>query len=200
MRPLDEHTLEQLTANWRALAARADQFFEQILASHSASMRCGPGCDACCQQDLALLPLEALALLAGLDQLSPEQRRPLQRAARAGAPPCPLLAPESGRCNLYESRPIICRTHGLPVLYREHSEGAEEGAAELSVCHLNFTEGDVPGDAVLDGGVLTAALSVADRLVRQELGLPPGEDRIQLSTLVAGGWESFPASAARDTF
>ena len=196
MRPLDEHSLARLTANWRTLAARADQFFDQVFAGHGARMLCGPGCDACCQQDLAVLPLEALAILAGLERMPSEERRPLRQAARDGAPPCPLLRPGDGRCALYEHRPIICRTHGLPVLYRE--EGREEGS--LSVCHLNFTDGDVPGEIVLDGGVLAAALALADRLVRQELGLPPGEDRIQITALVAGGWGSFPASAPRDTF
>jgi Fe-S-cluster containining protein len=42
--------------------------------------------------------------------------------------PCPVLDPEKGTCELYESRPIICRTFGPPVM--------EDG--DLAVCELCF--------------------------------------------------------------
>lgn len=45
---------------------------------------------------------------------------------------CPMLV--DGLCTIYESRPFICRSHGLPLL----SMGEEEW--ELSHCELNFTD------------------------------------------------------------
>ncbi len=42
--------------------------------------------------------------------------------------PCPALDPETGTCELYESRPMTCRTFGPPVR-------SEEG---LGVCELCF--------------------------------------------------------------
>ena len=42
--------------------------------------------------------------------------------------PCPVLDPESGNCELYESRPMTCRVFGPPVQ-------SEEG---LSVCELCY--------------------------------------------------------------
>jgi Fe-S-cluster containining protein len=42
--------------------------------------------------------------------------------------PCPVLDPETGLCELYESRPMTCRTFGPPV----RSEGG------LGVCELCF--------------------------------------------------------------
>jgi len=42
--------------------------------------------------------------------------------------PCPVLDPETGLCELYESRPMTCRTFGPPV----QSEGG------LGVCELCF--------------------------------------------------------------
>jgi hypothetical protein len=36
-------------------------------------------------------------------------------------------------CAIYENRPIICRTHGLPLLYMN------DESWELSTCELNFT-------------------------------------------------------------
>jgi Fe-S-cluster containining protein len=44
---------------------------------------------------------------------------------------CPALDPESGRCDLYESRPISCRTFGPPVCI--------EGVP-LPPCRLCFTD------------------------------------------------------------
>ena len=42
--------------------------------------------------------------------------------------PCPVLDPETGLCDLYESRPMTCRTFGPPVQ-------SEDG---LGVCELCF--------------------------------------------------------------
>ena len=42
--------------------------------------------------------------------------------------PCPVLDPETGMCELYESRPMTCRVYGPPV-------SSEDG---LGVCELCF--------------------------------------------------------------
>lgn len=42
--------------------------------------------------------------------------------------PCPVLDPQTGRCDLYAWRPIICRTFGPPLM----SEG------DLGVCELCY--------------------------------------------------------------
>ena len=38
-------------------------------------------------------------------------------------------------CTIYKSRPAICRTHGLPLLFTN-----DEGEWQLSACELNFTK------------------------------------------------------------
>lgn len=48
----------------------------------------------------------------------------------ANEEPCPALDPATGLCDLYESRPMTCRTFGPPV--RSGSEGA------LGVCELCY--------------------------------------------------------------
>jgi Fe-S-cluster containining protein len=48
--------------------------------------------------------------------------------AFANDEPCPVLDPESGRCDLYTARPMTCRVFGPPV----RSEGG------LGVCELCF--------------------------------------------------------------
>jgi len=44
--------------------------------------------------------------------------------------PCPALDPATGACQLYDSRPISCRTFGLPIRC---------GDQLLPPCRLNFT-------------------------------------------------------------
>ena len=49
--------------------------------------------------------------------------------ARFGEAPCPALDPATGACLVYGSRPLSCRTYGLPVRH---------GGALLEPCPLNF--------------------------------------------------------------
>src|ERR1700733_11150636 len=47
--------------------------------------------------------------------------------------PCPVLDPDHGTCDLYEHRPILCRTFGPPM----RSEG-DNGEVNLATCELCF--------------------------------------------------------------
>ena len=40
---------------------------------------------------------------------------------------------ESGACILYDFRPVICRTHGLPVLFED-----DDGTRRVDFCPQNF--------------------------------------------------------------
>ncbi len=55
----------------------------------------------------------------------------------ANEAPCPALNPETGECDLYDARPMTCRTFGPPVPMSPASEDAE--ASALAVCELCFT-------------------------------------------------------------
>jgi Fe-S-cluster containining protein len=97
---------------------------------------CRPGCTQCCIGGFAITQLDAMRLrrgLAALEGSDPERAKRVR--ARAAAyietagplgelrdedqiPPsldeaaCPALDPETGWCDLYEARPITCRTFG----------------------------------------------------------------------------------------
>ena len=47
--------------------------------------------------------------------------------------PCPVLNPATGTCDLYEHRPILCRTFGPPM----RAEG-DDGEVNLGTCELCF--------------------------------------------------------------
>lgn len=65
-------------------------------------------------------------------KLTQQAREALESEARGEAVACPMLVED--RCAIYQSRPLICRTQGLPLLVE-----AEDGGAEVDFCPLNFT-------------------------------------------------------------
>lgn len=81
--------------------------------------------------------------------------------ARFGDVPCPALDPGTGACDLYEHRPLSCRTFGLPVRY---------GEERLAPCELNFRAAS-PAE-------LEAAAVTPD---------PADDEGHLLATVVAGG-------------
>jgi Fe-S-cluster containining protein len=98
----------------------ADNFFAQL---PPGTIACRAGCDHCCHQVVSITPPEALAIVEYLrktlaqDELARvaarvsrahEQTRGLSVSERYSSDhPCPFL--ESGRCSIYEARPLACR-------------------------------------------------------------------------------------------
>ena len=126
-----------LFSSYRALLARLDSFAGQLAARHGKHIVCAPGCAGCCRQILELLPVEFYYLQAAVRKLSLPKPAPAAEA-------CPLL--DDGLCLLYEYRPVICRTHGMPLLM----EAA--GRQWVDCCPENFTSArlrDLSGDSLL---------------------------------------------------
>lgn len=122
--------------NYRALVAKVDALCRNIEKRSSGQIACRPGCDSCCRH-LALFPVEAVFLRASLGSV--EDRNLVigisERATAASHDECPLL--DTGECLLYRSRPVICRTHGMPILVER------EDRMEVDHCPLNFTDRSV---------------------------------------------------------
>jgi hypothetical protein len=142
-------------ANYYALCERVEVFAQQVVNAFATSMACRPGCDSCCRH-LALFPVEAYALAVALAALPIAGRDVI--LARAGAATdvvCPLLV--DGCCLLYAARPLICRTHGLPLLV------ATAGGKRIDFCPKNFSGiSSFPGSAVLDLQQLNTVLAAVN--------------------------------------
>lgn len=149
--------------NYFELRDRVDALCRQIESAWRESLACRRGCDACCRH-LTLFRVEGAALARALESLPTAQAEAVrERARRASAEgPCPLL--EEGACLLYAARPLICRTHGLPLL-----TGAE-GERRIDFCPENFRGVDsLPSSAVIDLERLNTALAVVERLYAAEV-------------------------------
>lgn len=150
--------ISQALTNYRRLIAKTDERCREILKNYAGQMRCKKGCDACCRH-ISVFPVEAAAMRVAVNALPESEadylRKKAQAASSEGA--CPLL--ENGVCLLYDSRPIICRTHGFPIFF------IQEGKQHLDVCPLNF-EGvsSLPGHAAIDLDTLNQALSLINRM------------------------------------
>lgn len=120
---------EKSMHNFSLLLSKIDKTTLKLFDHHSTHLACRKGCDQCCM-NFRLLPVEFHFIV---DQLKEKQ---IKINNLASDEECPFLVDHE--CQIYEYRPIICRSHGLPILTMD-----EEGENwELSFCPLNFTDAD----------------------------------------------------------
>ena len=117
--------------NLEALRARVSAHSNKVLQSHPTQFACKKGCSGCCASERSVNDLEFAALTQAFSTLDPAQKAQLEQNDLEGA--CPLLINEA--CALYEDRPLICRSHGLPIVMENR----------LDVCPLNFEGIDLAG-------------------------------------------------------
>jgi Fe-S-cluster containining protein len=153
-----------------------------VTAAHRDDIACGAGCTACCRQDLTVCTIERDHIAAYLAEhgLEPrdesrtdQDRHPLFERLQGGVP-CAFLGPQ-GRCSIYEARPLICRTHGLPIVVEE----------TVGTCALNFQGHaergefeDLPANHKLDLDLLNTTLAVIERLYAEGRGVEPSRESL----------------------
>jgi len=170
--------------NYRNLVARVDELCRRIAAEYGEYLTCGEGCDGCCRH-VSLFPVEAVALAAALGGLPAERAAHIRELARAAstADACPLL--ENGRCLLYAARPIICRTHGMPLLV------SQEGKKRIDFCPKNFRGvASIPAVAVINLELLNATLAAINAVfsTSRRDSAEPEQHRLSIAeALLLGG-------------
>ncbi|MBI5444662.1 MAG: YkgJ family cysteine cluster protein [Deltaproteobacteria bacterium] len=161
--------------------ARLTSFVEGVVRLYPEEVACRPGCDACCRQELRLRGVEAAYVLEGARQLLPEAISLVWATLSApDSEVCPLL--QGGTCLVYEHRPAVCRSHGLPMVRRGG------GGALLHHCPENFRSVDaslLPPSSLLDEERLCVLMDALDALYARETGWE-GE-RISVAELLRRG-------------
>ena len=115
-----------------AFYQKVDEATEKIqenLKNQGICLNCKPGCCHCCQDDLTMTPAEA----AVIKKLFPDLKH--QKPHAKGL--CPFLD-DQGLCRIYEARPYICRTHGLPLRWI-----SEDGNEQRDICEINESCADI---------------------------------------------------------
>ena len=142
--------------DYRGILARADEHFANVMRAQPQNLQCGAGCSLCCYGLFEIGSGDVPVIAEGLEQLHPSRRAKIIRRAkeivessahpnlrecspeekdaffeRTQSTPCPNLD-DAGLCMMYEHRPLVCRTFGLPL---------REGRKYVGdVCELNFTQ------------------------------------------------------------
>lgn len=166
-------------ANYRLLVSRIDELTAKITSRFGEQIACRAGCSSCCRH-ITVFPVEAASLRAALVPLFGELRRyPASLGDAAGDGPCPLLS--SDRCLAYSDRPIICRTHGLPLLTEI------DGQQRVDYCPENFRGmSALPGDGVMNLDTVNRTLVAINAQFVRETADPvmKGKERFSIADVV----------------
>ena len=166
---------------YRELRRATDGVVATLEQLHCRHMACKAGCHQCCV-NLTVFPVEYYAILEELGSRGVKEMALDERAA------CAFLG--AGLCTIYRFRPMICRTHGLPVAFV--NEEADEAERSVSFCPLNFTQAEDeelafgPASTLDVDGLNRELYAANEQFIEEhpELHLAPG-DRIPLRRLAA---------------
>ena len=164
--------------NYRILIDKVDILCSSIASSLGEQVRCHAGCSSCCT-NISVFPVEAAAIEAQLATLPDEQLISIrQEISEHDERHCPLL--HDNLCRIYGARPIICRTHGLPIVY------SSEGGRISDCCPLNLigTE-SLSGADVVDVDTLnTLLVAVNSNFLIHSSTNPATPERLTISEIV----------------
>lgn len=169
-----------LMAQYAALCRYCDQAFAAALGRYPDHMQCANGCASCCILE-TVAPLEAAVIAAHLAAAGP----PVMPARAAHQ--CVFLD-RAASCAVYPVRPIICRTHGMPLQYPEMET--------LDICPLNFSDQhplDIEPQYALDAERIAANLLRLNLAFCMLMGSREAAgERIPLADLLAPSQHRFP--------
>jgi len=120
---------EHRRASLIALHREVDLLAGGVAGQHI--LHCRRGCSSCCVDELTVFEVEADRIRDAFPDL-------LEAGQPGPARACAFLDID-GACRIYEARPYVCRTQGLPLRWFEEDE--EEEVVELrDICPLNAEE------------------------------------------------------------
>ena len=120
-------------AKYLELRDEVDKLIDDLWDKHHENMACKKGCDKCCL-NFDVFPVEFDAIKMQVEEEYPDV--PDRSMPGEIGDNCVFL--QNHICSIYNARPVICRTHGFPLMNMNH----EGEYWELSHCELNFTNVD----------------------------------------------------------
>lgn len=112
----------------RHLHDEVDRAVSELTVIHGDRLQCRRGCSDCCVDDLTIFDVEAERIRSAYPDL-------LRTGRPHPAGACAFLDAE-GACRIYDARPYVCRTQGVPLRWFEDHD--RDGVIEYrDVCPLN---------------------------------------------------------------
>ncbi len=154
----------------RSLHASVERETRRLHVLHAARLHCHSGCSSCCVDELSVFEVEA-------EHIRVHHALLLAQGVPHAVGACAFLDAE-GACRIYEERPYVCRTQGLPLRWIEEEDN--ESAEFRDICPLN-QEGEpielLPADACWTLG------AAEERLALLQLASDKTAARIRLRAL-----------------
>lgn len=164
--------------NYKLLTARIDALCDAIAASLGGQITCSAGCSSCCTA-ITVFPVEAAAMRHALASLPDREAEEIRRhiTEHAEDERCPLLSHH--HCLLYEARPIICRTHGLPIIYTADDQRKSD------CCPHNLTGFEsLSGTSVVDLDKLNHLLVAVNSLYLSQSNSTATPERLTIAEVI----------------
>ena len=118
--------MDESILKYRDLTKECDLVSKRLYSIHNKYIVCKRGCCGCCV-NLSLFPVEFYSILDGISRSGMDLT--FDETADCG------FLDGEGSCTIYKYRPIICRTHGLPIAF-----SGKDGKLDVSFCELNFAK------------------------------------------------------------
>ncbi len=163
--------LEICLLNYKNLVRKIDEKCNEINGTFGRHIKCTKGCSQCCILD-SVFPVEAVSMAVEVIN------RNIDVKAAKENDRCIFLG--NDLCMIYDVRPVICRTHGFPIIFEEN------GIQKADCCPLNFTDTDetVSSKAFIDIDKINGILYSINALFIKELNLPfKPDERIPLTDI-----------------
>jgi Fe-S-cluster containining protein len=164
--------------NYKQLTARVNALCNRIAETLGEQITCSAGCSSCCTA-ITIFPVEAAAMREALENLPAIQAEEIRRqiSEHATDERCPLLLHH--HCMLYDARPIICRTHGLPIVYTSDDQRNSD------CCPLNLTGAEsLSGSSVVDLDKLNTLLVAVNATYLSQTDSTEADMRVTISEAI----------------
>jgi Fe-S-cluster containining protein len=109
------HDIHAISESLSLLYDRIDRQVNRIVKIHAGRLHCCRGCVDCCIDDISINEAEAMTIRHHYADLL-KNKKPHPRGA------CAFLDGDNS-CRIYERRPYVCRTQGLPLHWIEEKGG-----------------------------------------------------------------------------
>ena len=156
-----------------ALHDDVDHRAKHLHLIHRNRLHCGRGCAGCCVDELTVFAVEADKIRAHSPDL-------LARGDPHAPGACAFLD-DNGACRIYEVRPYVCRTQGLPLRW------VEDDIEYRDICPLN--ESTVAAEALeaLPSAQCWTLGPVEQQLAALQLGASTHAERVSLRGMFVRG-------------
>jgi len=105
-----------------------DRMTDRLLELHRERLHCRPGCSSCCVDGITVFAVEAENIL--------RYHRDLLEAGVPHPPGSCAFLDDAGQCRIYEHRPYVCRTQGLPLRWIDEDDEGNV-VEKRDICPLN---------------------------------------------------------------